>query len=182
MSGNVKQQIDPVSALIGATANFEDGAYSYLDSIEGMAIPGLVFSDLAALRVASDALRPAFEELAGTFFGPYRERGHQMLWALMKATVDIVHANHNSSARMKSDDSMAEKAGMMSDGVALKQEALAEAVEEVARRINRPIKKSKEFARDVAPGVKELLGLKKLPGKKAILTAVALILDEALNA
>jgi hypothetical protein len=30
--------------------------------------------------------------------------------------------------------------------------------------------------------VKELLGLKKLPGKKAILTAVALILDEALNA
>jgi hypothetical protein len=177
-----------ISQLIGATSDFRAGARSYLDDIEGMAIQLLVSSDdlpegeLTSLRVASDALRPAFEELASTFSESYRERGHQMLWALMKATVDIVHANHNSSARTKSDDRMAEKAGMMSDGVALKQEALADAVEEVARRINRPIRKSKEFARDVAPEVKELLGLKKLPGKRAILTAVALILDEVLDA
>jgi hypothetical protein len=42
------------------------------------------------------------------------------------------------------------------------------AVLDVAERKGRRISKSKEFARDVAPGVKEQLKLDKLPGKERI--------------
>src|ERR1700761_7432879 len=89
-----------------SSTSFEERAGAYLDAIEGMAIPLLVSGDklaeseLTSLRVASDALRPAFEELTENFSGSYRERGHQMLWELMKGTVDIVHTYHNFSIRM----------------------------------------------------------------------------------
>jgi hypothetical protein len=115
MSEDAKPQTD---------ASFEERAIDYLYDIEGMAIPLLASRDslpegeLTSLRIASDALRPAFEELAGTFSGPYRERGHQMLWELMKATVDILHANHNSGVRMRGDDEEAEREGRASDRLA----------------------------------------------------------------
>jgi hypothetical protein len=159
-----------ISELIGAASDFRAGARSHLDDIEGMAIPLLVSSDdlpegeLTSLRVASDALRPAFEELASTFSESYRERGHQMLWALMKATVDILRANHNSGVRMRGDDEEAEREGRASDRVA----RFDMAVLDVAERKGRKISKSKEFARDVAPGVKEQLKLDKPPGKERI--------------
>jgi hypothetical protein len=163
-----------ISQLIGATSDFRAGARSYLDDIEGMAIQLLVSSDdlpegeLTSLRVASDALRPAFEELASTFSESYRERGHQMLWALMKATVDIVHANHNSGLRMRADDEEAEREGWASDHVA----RFDMAVLDVAERKGRNISKSKEFALAVAPGVKEQLGRDKPPGKEKVWASV----------
>jgi hypothetical protein len=128
--------------------------------------------ELTSLRSASEALRPAFEELAGTFSGPYRERGHQMLWELMKATVEIVHVRHNSGVRMRSEDRKAEKAGRESDRIAAVQEAFDAAVDEEARHIQRKLTKGEKFVRAVAPGVKERLGLKKLPGKERIRAAV----------
>lgn len=161
-----------------ADTSFEERASAYLNDIEGMAIPLLVSGDnlpegeLTSLRSASEALRPAFEELAGIFSGPYRERGHQMLWELMKATVEIVHVRHNSSARMKSDDRMAEKAGRQSDRIAAVQNAFDAAVDEEARHIQRKLTKGEKFLSAVAPGVKERLGLKKLPGKEKIRAAV----------
>jgi len=153
-----------------ADTSFEERASAYLNDIEGMAIPLLVSGDnlpegeLTSLRSASEALRPAFEELAGIFSGPYRERGHQMLWELMKATVEIVHVRHNSSARMGRNDEEAEKAGRASDRVARFDMAVLDVAEQKGRKIS----KSKEFARDVGQGVKEQLNLDRLPGKEKI--------------
>jgi hypothetical protein len=158
--------------------SFEERASAYLDAIEGMAIPLLVSGDdlpegeLTSLRVASGALRPAFKELTGAFSDSYRERGHQMLWELMKATVDIVHANHNSGIRMRSEDRKAQKAGRESDRIAAVQEAFDAAVDEEARCIQRKLTKGEKFIWAVAPGVKERLRLKKLPGKERIRAAV----------
>jgi hypothetical protein len=158
--------------------SFEERAIAYLDGIEGMAIPLLVSGDdlpegeLTSLRSASEALRPAFEELAGTFSGPYRERGHQMLWELVKATVEIVHVRHNSGARMRSEDRKAERAGRASDRLAADQEAFDAAVDEEARRLQRKLTKGEKFVLAVAPGVKERLGLKKLPGKEIMRASV----------
>ena len=169
MSEDGKQQAD---------TSFEEIASAYLDSIEGMAIPMLVFGDdllegeLTALSAASDALRPAFEDLRSAFSDSYWERGHQMLWALMKATVDIVQANHNSRIRMKLEDRKAEKAGRESDRIAAIQEAFDAAVDEEARRLQRRLTKSEKFVLAVAPGVKERLRLKKLPGKDRMWAAV----------
>jgi hypothetical protein len=182
MSENAKPQTDTMTARIGATANFEDGACSYLDSIEGMAIPGLVFSDLqegdlAALRAASDALRPAFEELAGTFSGPYRERGYQLLWALMKATIDIGYIYHSSSGRRKKSDLKAIKMEATRSGKAPKQEEFANAVKSEADLLKITPAKSKKFAQSVAPGLKERLGLNEPPGRDRILAAVDLLRD-----
>jgi hypothetical protein len=169
MSEDAKQQAD---------TSFEERASAYLDAIEGMAIPLLVpgedlrEGEVTSLRAASYALRPAFEELTGAFSDSYRERGHQMLWELMKATVEIVHANHNSSVRTKSDEKKAEMAGLASDRVARDQEAFDAAVDEEAQRIGRPLKKSDKFVRTVAPGVKERLRLKELPGREKLWAAV----------
>jgi hypothetical protein len=169
MSEDAKRQTD---------TSFEERASAYLDAIEGMAIPLLVSGDdlpggeLTSLRSASEALRPAFEELAGTFSGPYRERGYQMLWELMKATVEIVHVNHNSGVRRKAGEKKAEKEVLASDRIARDHEALDAAVEEEARCIERPLRKSDKFVLLVAPGVKERLGLKELPGREKIWAAV----------
>jgi len=157
-----------------ADTSFEERASAYLDDIEGMALPLLVSggdlleAEFTSLRAASDALRPAFEELAGTFSGPYRERGHQMLWELMRATAEIVHVGHHSAVQTRRNDEEAEKEGRASDRVARFDMAVLDVAEQKGRKIS----KSREFVRDVAPGVKEQANLDKLPRKDKIWASV----------
>jgi hypothetical protein len=103
--------LDAVSRLIGATNNFRAGAGSYLDDLEGQAIWLLEFDELPkgdreALELSSNVIRSLFGQLANTFVEPYREtqqalaeHGYQMLWALMKATSNMVAVAHGSIAR-----------------------------------------------------------------------------------
>jgi hypothetical protein len=73
---------------------------------------------------------------------------------------------------MRSEDRKAEKAGRESDRIAAVQEAFDAAVDEEARCIQRKLTKGEKFIWAVAPGVKERLRLKKLPGKERIRAAV----------
>ena len=101
--------LDDLCQLIGATKDFEAGAHSYLDDIEGQTISRLEFpedlpeGDREVLELSSDVIRAVFDELAGTFIEPHREthpalaeRGYQLLWAAMRAASNIVKLTENA--------------------------------------------------------------------------------------
>jgi hypothetical protein len=180
-----REPIDPdaVSRLIDATKDFRDGARSYLDDLEGQAIGLLELDklpkvDRAALELLSNVLRPAFDDLADTFVEPYREtkpalaeRGYQMLWVIMKAAADMAGVTHDSIARRKAADKLANARYCK----LLEREGFAEAVKTEADRIGRTPAKSDKFVLAVAPGLQERIGSKKKPGKDKIFAAVDLI-------
>jgi hypothetical protein len=177
--------MDAVSRLIGSTSDFSEGARDYLDSLEGQAIGLFDFDklpdgDREAIVLLTDVLRPAFDELANTFVEPHRktdpalaERGYRMLWALMKAAADMADATHDSTARRKLADAMANSRELKRD----RQEEFAKAVKAEADLIGIEPAKGPNFVRKVAPGLQERIGSKKMPGKDRIFAAVDLIRD-----
>lgn len=65
--------LDAISQLIGATNDFRAGARSYLDGLEGQAIPLLLEGGQEALELSSNVIRAVFDELANTFIEPRRK-------------------------------------------------------------------------------------------------------------
>ena len=170
---------DAISHLIGATNDFSAGAHEYLDGLEGQAIGKLEFDERPKgdreredLEVSSDALRSSFDELVDTFVEPYREtqpdlaeRGYQVLWALMKATSNIVRLTEN----VKVEDVLDEDKKHRTYSATLKRvqnhetsvAKLVEAVGKAVSQTNHPFAVSVEYAGIIQPAVRselELLG------------------------
>jgi hypothetical protein len=81
-----------ISRLIGDVEYPIAGARSYRDALAETAIYSSAWSEREradALVLASQAIRPLFDELAGALSASYRERGNRLLWALMKASATI---------------------------------------------------------------------------------------------
>jgi hypothetical protein len=90
LSGSVDSA--DISRLIGDAEDPIAGARSYRDALAETAINWSAWSEREradALVLASQAIRPLFDELARALPAPYRERGNRLLWALMKAAATI---------------------------------------------------------------------------------------------
>jgi hypothetical protein len=80
-----------VCRLIGDAEDPITGARLYSDALRETAISLLAYREhgLDALELSARALSPLFDELTGAFADSYRERGHLLLWALLKAASTI---------------------------------------------------------------------------------------------
>lgn len=105
MSGNAKLTLTPavdefeeiewrepvdladVCRLIGDAKDPIAGARLYSDALRETAISLLAYREHGrdALELSAQVVSPLFDELTGAFADSYRERGHLLLWALLKA-------------------------------------------------------------------------------------------------
>jgi hypothetical protein len=76
-----------VSRFIGDAKDPIAGARLYSDALRETAISLLAYREHGrdALELSAQVVSPLFGELTGAFADSYRERGHLLLWALLKA-------------------------------------------------------------------------------------------------
>jgi hypothetical protein len=77
-----------VSRLVGDAKDPIAGARLYSVALRETAISLLAYREHGrdALELSAQVVSPLFDELTGAFADSYRERGHLLLWALLKAT------------------------------------------------------------------------------------------------
>jgi hypothetical protein len=80
-----------VSRLIGDAKDPINGARLYSDALRETVISLLAYREHGrdALELSGQVVSPLFDELSGAFADSYRERGHLLLWALLKAATII---------------------------------------------------------------------------------------------
>ena len=180
-------------SLIGASDDFEPAPRSYVDELCDKAHSQLAFLDqnnpeFQERESLMDAIFPAFDELADTFFEPLRatrpdvaERGYYLLNALLKAAETIgrndpiLAAEVALASEAEAQVAKRKQANNAQKGKPAHQSTFAIAVKAEADALGKTPAKSIEFVNAVAPGVQKRIGATKTPGKQRIWTAVALL-------
>jgi hypothetical protein len=163
------ETLDAVTRLIGTTKDFETGARSYLDDLEGQAIFPLEFGELPkgdreALELSSDVLRPVFDELAATFLEPHRttdlalaERGYRLLWAALKAASIIGRPSASArEADIRGEEKMARTSAAgrsREQKSSARRAALVDAVKTAVGNSKEQFSLGEKYARNICPDV-----------------------------
>jgi hypothetical protein len=179
MSGKLPTEIDGCELALD---DFKAAPNSYIDELEDKAISRLAYQGLSKpaleeLESSKDVFRPLFDELADTFFEPYRDahpalaaRGYRLLFDLMRAAEIIgryteSEADRFEAAKQEKAEAVKKDAGPSKSRAKRrgKSEALYEVVKAIVSRESRKVPVSVGYSELIAPEVRirlERLGYK----------------------